>query len=72
MNLDQTHQSILYSGEDDKQACETSVFVNLLIPVLGVGVAAEAIGVKRKRCIWPPGSAACISCCPGPGMTVTP
>lgn len=40
--------------------------------MLGVGVAAEAMGVKRKRCIWPLGSAACISCCPGPGMTVTP
>lgn len=50
----------------------TNDFNNVITPVLGVGVAAEAMGVKRKRCIWPLGSAACISCCPGPGMTVTP
>lgn len=29
-------------------------------------------GVKRKRCSCPLGRAACMSCCPGPGMTVTP
>ena len=30
------------------------------------------MGVKRKRWTWPLGMAACISCWPGPGMTVTP
>ena len=37
-----------------------------------VGVGTDAPGVKRKRCTWPLGMAACMSCCPGPGMTVTP
>lgn len=44
----------------------------LIIPVLDVGAAAEGKGVKRKRCTWPFGIDACMSCCPGPGMTVTP
>lgn len=43
-----------------------------VIPIPDVGVAAEGNGVNRKRCTWPLGSAACINCCPGPGMTVTP
>lgn len=29
-------------------------------------------GVKRNRCTWPLGMAACMSCCPGLGTTVTP
>lgn len=49
-----------------------SFVISLIIPVLDVGVAAEASGVKRNRCTWPLGSAACMSCWPGPGMTVTP
>lgn len=40
--------------------------------VAGLGTGAVAPGVKRKRCTWPLGMAACMSCCPGPGMTVTP
>lgn len=45
------------------------------VVVVGVAVEADeegAIGVKRKRWTWPLGMAACINCCPGPGMTVTP
>ena len=50
------------------------------VPVVGTGMGAclEAgagaggMGVKRKRCTWPLGMAACMSCWPGLGMTVTP